>query len=75
LNAKSEERSAGGGKKSKTPKKSIQDIRKEKVDKILAKKTEVKPKRPISAFFFFTIDNRKKMKETNPTISIKEIAV
>ena len=75
MNAKSEERSAGGGKKSKTPKKSIQDIRKEKVDKILAKKTEVKPKRPISAFFFFTIDNRKKMKETNPTISIKEIAV
>ena len=41
----------------------------------MAKKTAVKPKRPISAFFFFTIENRKKLKEKNPNITIKEIAV
>jgi len=41
----------------------------------MAKKTIVKPKRPISSFFFFTIENRKKLKEKNPKITIKEIAV
>lgn len=73
--SKSEEKSNSGGKKGKTPKKSLAEVRKEKTEKVLSKKNVVKPKRPISAFFFFTIDNRKKLKEKNPNITIKEIAV
>ena len=49
------------------------DIRKEKLSKLIAKK-QCKPKRPISAFFFFTIENRKKIYAETPDISFKEIA-
>lgn len=41
-------------------KKSLKEMRAESLKKILSKK-ECKPKRPISAFFFFTIENRKKI--------------
>ena len=75
LTGKSEEASEAGGKKQKTPMKSMVEVRKEKTEKIMAKKSEVKPKIPISSFFFFTIENRKKLKEINPNITIKEIAV
>jgi len=49
------------------------DIRKEKLEKMRAKKV-CHPKRPISSFFFFTIDNRKKIYTETPDISFKNIA-
>lgn len=38
-------------------------------------KKQVKPKRPISAFFFFANDNRIKLKKEHPEYGIKEVAV
>ena len=37
-------------------------------------KKEAKPKRPMSAFFFFANENRIKLKATNVKMSIKEVA-
>ena len=54
--------------------KSLKEIRKEKLDKIESKRS-CKPKRPISAFFFFTVENRKKIYSETPDISFRDIAV
>lgn len=59
----------GGKRKGKT----LAQIKREKTEKIMGKK-EVKPKRPMSAFFFFANENRVKLKKTNPKYSIKEVA-
>lgn len=64
------EASRGGKKKGK---KSFAQIKKEKTEKIMGKK-QVKPKRPMSAYFFFANENRLKLKEKNPDMNIKDIA-
>jgi len=53
--------------------KKISEIRKEADEKLRSKK-QVKPKRPISAFFFFTNENRKKIYEKNPKATMNDIA-
>lgn len=55
-------------------KKSLKEIRMEKLQKINSKRM-CKPKRPISAFFFFTIQNRKKIYSEDPNIGFKDIAI
>ena len=37
-------------------------------------KKSVKPKRPMSAFFFFANENRVKLKETTPDMKIGDVA-
>lgn len=40
----------------------------------MKKLAPVKPKRPTSSFFYFTIENRKKITAANPGIAFKDIA-
>ena len=64
------EASKGGKKKGK---KSLAQIKREKTAQIMGKK-EAKPKRPMSAFFFFANENRIKIKAENAKAGIKEVA-
>lgn len=54
-------------------KKSLAQIKRDATQKIMGKK-QVKPKRPMSAYFHFSNENRLKVKEANPQFRIGDVA-